>query len=456
MNKHLTAIITALFIGTNINAAGGDVVLPAAIPVYVERFDWALGSGGNDGNWASKYMNTARSTWENMTLSSCTEANTCICVGTTSYEGKITLTDMPKTEGFVTMRAGSFLNEDRDKAKIVLENIVTSPITTTIDTEKFSYIRKAFYDTKSDRTIIIKGDDSKYNYRFYFDDLVVYSVTTDIEKLKTASRILLATEPYSKEQIQILQQVVKENKNLTSIDLWSIESVEEPFELQPANPNCIIYDPNHNVTNTVNVARCSGTKKDVNTYVCENLVIKDGYPFDAIYSFTATNVSYDREFANTGEDYFSTVCLPFAIDKDNPQIAKLLKFVELKQEDNQIIFDDASVIFLGDAEESNGEALIALYGKNLLSCKYLQGAHHLINDDRSIYANIRAEKLLAPQGRFTVMTRFCDNIRYLTSLFGAENIYFAGDCTYVFTIKDGNESISYFESKGYVYDDSGY
>ena len=155
---------------------------------------------------------------------------------------------------------------------------------------------------------------------------------------------MLATEPYSKEQIQILQQVVRENKNLTSIDLWSIESVEEPFELQPANPNCIIYDPNHNVTNTVNVARCSGTKKDVNTYVCENLVIKDGYPFDAIYSFTATNVSYDREFANTGEDYFSTVCLPFAINKDNPQIAKLLKFVELKQEDNQIIFDDADII----------------------------------------------------------------------------------------------------------------
>lgn len=89
----------------------------------------------------------------------------------------------------------------------------------------------------------------------------------------------------------------------------------------------------------------------------------------------------------------------------------------------QIIFDDASVIFLGDAEESNGEALIALYGKNLLSCKYLQGAHHLINDDRSIYANIRAEKLLAPQGRFTVMTRFCDNIRYLTSSLRDGNIY---------------------------------
>ncbi len=122
----------------------------------------------------------------------------------------------------------------------------------------------------------------------------------------------------------------------------------------------------------------------------------------------------------------------------------------------QITFDDAAVIFLGDAEETNGEALIALYGKNMLSCKYLQGAHHLINDDRSIYANIRAEKLLALQCRFIVMTRFCDNMRYLTSLFGSENMYFAGDCTYVFTIKDGNESISYFEPKGYVYDNSGY
>ena len=122
----------------------------------------------------------------------------------------------------------------------------------------------------------------------------------------------------------------------------------------------------------------------------------------------------------------------------------------------QITFDDASVIFLGDAEETNGEALITLYGKNLLSCKYLQCAHHMINDDRNIYGNIRAEKLLVPQCRFISMTTECDNMRYLTSLFGSENMYYAGDCTYVFTIKDGNESISYFEPKGYVYDNSGY
>ena len=122
----------------------------------------------------------------------------------------------------------------------------------------------------------------------------------------------------------------------------------------------------------------------------------------------------------------------------------------------QIIFDDASVIFLGDAEETNGEALITLYGKNMLSCKYLQSAHHMINDVRNLYANIRAEKLLIPQCRFTALTRYCDNMRYFTSLFGSENMYFAGDCTYVFTIKDGNEWISHYEQKGYFYDNSGY
>lgn len=122
----------------------------------------------------------------------------------------------------------------------------------------------------------------------------------------------------------------------------------------------------------------------------------------------------------------------------------------------QIVFDDCSVIFLGDAEETNGEALIALHGKNSLSCKYLQCAHHLINDDRNIYTNVKAEKLLVPQCRFIGMTSEADNTRYFMSLFGEKNMYFAGDCTYVFTIRDGNEKIDLFEQKGYLYDNSGY
>ena len=45
---------------------------------------------------------------------------------------------------------------------------------------------------------------------------------------------------------------------------------------------------------------------------------------------------------------------------------------------------------------------------------------------------------------------------YIDELFGEENMYYAGDCTYVFTVKDGNERIDYFEQKGYLYDNSGY
>mgnify|MGYP002517220633 CR=1 FL=1 len=120
----------------------------------------------------------------------------------------------------------------------------------------------------------------------------------------------------------------------------------------------------------------------------------------------------------------------------------------------QITFDDCSVIFLGDAEESNGEALISLYGKNSLFCTYLQCAHHLINDDRNIYGNVKAKKLLIPQCRYIAVTTERENTNYLTSLFGEENMYYAGDCTHVFTVRNGEPSITYFEQKGYFYDNS--
>ena len=122
----------------------------------------------------------------------------------------------------------------------------------------------------------------------------------------------------------------------------------------------------------------------------------------------------------------------------------------------KITFDDCSVIFLGDAEETNGEALLALYGKRSLGCTYLQCAHHLINDDRNIYGNVMAKKLLVPQCRYIGITTECENVKYLTELFGEENIYYAGDCTQVFTVRDGQISTEYFAQKGYFYDNSGY
>lgn len=122
----------------------------------------------------------------------------------------------------------------------------------------------------------------------------------------------------------------------------------------------------------------------------------------------------------------------------------------------KITFDDCSVIFLGDAEETNGEELIALYGKRSLFCTYLQCAHHTLNDDRNIYGNVRAKKLLIPQCRYNSVKYERENNKYFTELFGAENLWFAGDCTFVFTVKDGEESVERYEPKGYFYDGSEY
>lgn len=120
----------------------------------------------------------------------------------------------------------------------------------------------------------------------------------------------------------------------------------------------------------------------------------------------------------------------------------------------KITFDDCSVLFLADAEETNGEELLSLYGRNYLTCTFLQCAHHLINDVRNIYGNVKAKYLLIPQGRFIAITRECENLHHVKSIFGDENIFFAGDCTQVFTVNDGAISIDYFEQVGYLCDET--
>lgn len=342
MRKYLTGIIITLLFSTHtqVKSATNDVILKAAVPVFIENFDWSLYSGGNDNNWASIYGNTLNDAWGNVNLNYCSGANMCICVGS-SYAGDVTISGIPNSPLFITLRAGAYLDKEENSTTVNFDASATSSVT--VYPNKFSNIRRSFNGTNSKGNIVISGDDNKYNRKFYIDDIVVYSVTDDIEKLKNTSRIVLAVATYTHEQIELLKEIVKENKNLTSIDLWSA-TVNEKFELEPGNPNCIIYDPNNYVTNTTNVAHCSGTTKDLNTYVCESLVIEDGSPFGAMYGFTAKNISYDRKFAQTGENYFSTMCLPFSLDKDNTKIHKLLSFTRHDSSNNLMVFDEASKI----------------------------------------------------------------------------------------------------------------
>ena len=87
---------------------------------------------------------------------------------------------------------------------------------------------------------------------------------------------------------------------ITCIDATAL--ITDGQTLNPANPNALFIAKAGKLINTNNVI-VDGT--------CATLALTDGnYPFKAYDTFTATNVSYNREF-KAGKK--STVCLPFAL-----------------------------------------------------------------------------------------------------------------------------------------------
>lgn len=87
------------------------------------------------------------------------------------------------------------------------------------------------------------------------------------------------------------------------IDLTSVTGMPDDVTL-PSRENCIFVVPAN-----------SGKVKDIPNVVsggtANNIVLTDGEsPFCAYESFTATNVSYNRNFSGTT----STICLPFSCD----------------------------------------------------------------------------------------------------------------------------------------------
>ena len=93
------------------------------------------------------------------------------------------------------------------------------------------------------------------------------------------------------------------DKNITCFDATGLISSGQT--LVAANPNALFIAKAGILNNSNNV---------IVDGVCANLVLTDGnYPFKAPADFTATNVSYNREFT---DGVYSTVCLPFALTKD--------------------------------------------------------------------------------------------------------------------------------------------
>lgn len=111
-------------------------------------------------------------------------------------------------------------------------------------------------------------------------------------------------------------------------------------------------------------------------------------------------------------------------------------------------------LFLADCGDQNGEVLINNYGEEVTSSAFLQAAHHGINEIPHVYKALKTEKILLPQCRMNMDTRFSQVYRNLCDCAGEENILFAHDRTDIFTLRDGECTHTTREHTGAAYDGS--
>lgn len=314
--------------------------LEVYIPFYSERFDWSLNYGGNDGGSSLEDYTQEALSAENATFSDCKHGYQCLEVGAGNTVGKFKVKTKTKEKVFFTFRVMLYNSKP---FKITINNKSYDP--TVIDAP--SYLRGSLSGAEE---LFISAKEKNNVRNFYLDDVFLYSLSKDKAELSKASRLLVVGE-LDEAMLKELQEIVAANDNLTSLDLnsASLKAGVNKVELTSGNPNCLIYDPYCSiVTNTHNVVKTksSSTKKYdmINDCECDNLVIKDGYPFDAMYSFTAKNASYDRTFNNTESGYMSTVCLPFTVEKSQTGMRNIYGFTEYKSENSSLSFASSDKI----------------------------------------------------------------------------------------------------------------
>lgn len=274
-------ILLALLLATSLGVKAQTITsgLQVYVPAFEERFDWSLNYGGNDGLSGIEDYTGATFDRESMTFTDCRHGNHCVEVGASTTPGSIKITLDKAVDAFYTFRVMPY------KEKNFYVNIIS---------QKSSIIKKSSFlrgKVSSKKEITISSvNNSGDSHNFYIDDLFLYTASTDYSALTNAER-LIVTGTLTDAMVSELQKIVENNTKLTSIDLNSA-TVSTAFTLEPGNPNCLVFVPKDNyVTNTKNVVKTttSSTEKFdiINNYECEELVINDGYPFDAMYSFTA-------------------------------------------------------------------------------------------------------------------------------------------------------------------------
>lgn len=304
--------------------------LSVYIPSFEERFDWSFNYGGNDGGSSLEDYTGEKLKEEKQSYLNCIHGYQCIEVGNKEFGGAFRISGNVVAGAYYTCRIMLY-----DSQLLNINNYEDAIKGT-------SFLRGKYADNAT--LFEISPKSGKKSHNFYLDDVFLYSLSKNKSDLLKASRLLIAGK-LNDAMLKDLQEIVAQNKNLTSIDLASASMAmgAEKVKLTLANPNCLIYDPNAAVvTNTENVVKTTVTSDQkfeiINNYKCENLVIRDGYPFDAMYSFTAEKASYDRTFKNTDSGYMSTVCLPFTVEKAQTGLRNIYGFSEYNSSNASVAF----------------------------------------------------------------------------------------------------------------------
>ncbi|MEG2158224.1 MAG: hypothetical protein RRY07_10645 [Bacteroidaceae bacterium] len=168
----------------------------------------------------------------------------------------------------------------------------------TSHTVEFSNIKKI------DPTFSTNG----YNVYYFLDDIIVYKKNATSTEQKEAHKIIL-TGHFTTEEVGVLNSNLSANTKITNINALSA-IFPENTKLTPGNKNCLIQaNASSNVSNTENL---------ILENQCQKLCLYEGFNFHSDCDFTATTISYDRIFKlGDTNPYYSTVCLPFTIQKSN-------------------------------------------------------------------------------------------------------------------------------------------
>lgn len=119
----------------------------------------------------------------------------------------------------------------------------------------------------------------------------------------------------------------------------------------------------------------------------------------------------------------------------------------------RICFDGGkSFLLLGDADEDVEDILCKRFEKTGLRCTYLQAAHHCINPVERLYALIRSDYILIPQGRYNIDKRWRRNFDRICRFAEPEHIFLAGDYTAVFRNSEHEIRKELYPLRGCLYD----